>query len=142
MIRILYRSADGQLRTDLTLAELPSAFADTKGLLWVDFEGEPPQVCQPLLIDIFGFHPLAVDDALVETHVPKVDDWGTYLYIALHAVHIDLKNGTPLEYARTRLLPRRALPGEPPRRAGGGGQPRVGPLPARPAARRLRTPIT
>ncbi len=96
MIRILYRTADGQLRTDLTLEELPSAFADTKGLLWVDFEGEPPEVCQPLLTDIFGFHPLAVDDALVETHVPKVDDWGSYLYIALHAVHIDLKNGTPL----------------------------------------------
>ena len=96
MIRILYRTADGQLRTDLTLEELPSAFADTKGLLWVDFEGELPEVCQPLLTDIFGFHPLAVDDALVETHVPKVDDWGTYLYVALHAVHIDLKNGTPL----------------------------------------------
>jgi magnesium transporter len=89
MIRILYRTADGQLRTNLTRNELPSAFADTKGLLWVDFEGEPPEVCQPLLTEVFGFHPLAVDDALVETHVPKVDDWTTYLYIALHAVHVE-----------------------------------------------------
>jgi magnesium transporter len=28
-----------------------------------------------------------VDDAIQETHVPKVDDWGGYLYIVLHAVH-------------------------------------------------------
>ncbi len=97
MIRILYRTADGRLRTDLTREELPSALADKTGLLWVDFEGEPPEVCQPLLTDVFGFHPLAVDDALVEMHVPKVDDWGSYLYIALHAVHIDLNGGNPLD---------------------------------------------
>jgi len=97
MIRILHRTADGRLRTDLTREELPSALADKTGLLWVDFEGEPPEVCQPLLTDVFGFHPLAVDDALVEMHVPKVDDWGSYLYIALHAVHIDLNGGNPLD---------------------------------------------
>jgi len=96
MIRILYRTAAGQLRTDLTLQELPTAFVDTKGLLWVDFEGEPPEVCQPILTETFGFHALAVDDALVETHVPKVDDWGSYLYIALHAVHLDLKASSEL----------------------------------------------
>jgi len=96
MIRILHRSAEGTLRTDLTPAELPAAFADTSGLLWVDFESEPPEVCQPILTEVFGFHALAVDDALVETHVPKVDDWGTYLYIALHAVHLDLKESSEL----------------------------------------------
>jgi magnesium transporter len=97
MIRILYRTTDGQLRSDLTLPELPEAFADPKGLLWVDFEGESPEVCRPILTNTLGFHPLAVDDALVETHVPKVDDWGSYLYIALHAVRIDLQGGTPLD---------------------------------------------
>jgi hypothetical protein len=43
---ILY-CPDGQLRTDLTLEDLPSAFADTKGCCR-DFEGEPPEVRQPL----------------------------------------------------------------------------------------------
>jgi magnesium transporter len=89
MIRILYRSADGTVRTDLGPGDLAAAVADTKGLLWVDFEGEPIAACQPLLLETFGFHPLAVDDALQETHVPKVDDWTTYLYIALHAVHVE-----------------------------------------------------
>jgi len=38
------------------------------------------------LRETFGFHPLAVDDALEEVHVPKLDDWGQYLYLVLHAV--------------------------------------------------------
>jgi magnesium transporter len=38
------------------------------------------------LLNTFKFHPLAIDDALHETHVPKVDDWEQYLYIAMHAI--------------------------------------------------------
>jgi magnesium transporter len=59
---------------------------DPNGMLWVDFSGESSQASEPILLDIFGFHPLAVDDALRETHVPKVDDWEQYLYIAMMAI--------------------------------------------------------
>ncbi len=52
----------------------------------MDFAGEPNQTCEPILLDVFGFHPLAVDDALQETHTPKVDDWGEYIYIVLDAL--------------------------------------------------------
>jgi magnesium transporter len=37
----------------------------------------------------FGFHALAIDDALQEVHVPKLDDWGDYLYIVLN--YLDIK---------------------------------------------------
>jgi magnesium transporter len=47
---------------------------------------ESPSVCEPILQKTFGFHHLAVEDALRETHVPKVDDWENYLYIVLNAV--------------------------------------------------------
>jgi len=36
----------------------------------------------------FDFHPLAIDDALQETHAPKIDDWGKYLYIVLNYMNI------------------------------------------------------
>jgi magnesium transporter len=36
---------------------------------------------------------LAVEDALQESHVPKLDDWGDYLYIVLHAVVFDRQAG-------------------------------------------------
>lgn len=97
MIRSLFRSSNGTLRTDLAEEEYRSALQDAGGLLWVDFEGTPPETDEPILREIFGFHPLAIDDALQESHVPKVDDWGEYLYIVLHSVSFDRTNGGRLE---------------------------------------------
>ncbi len=89
MIRSLYRTQDGQIRIDLQPDQFEAAIKDSRGLLWVDFCETPPEQDAPILLNTFGFHPLAVDDALQESHVPKVDDWGQYLYIALHAVVFD-----------------------------------------------------
>jgi magnesium transporter len=91
MIRVLARLSDGSLRTDVPVAELGTLRADPKTILWVDLvpaNGEE-QALEKMLLEQFGFHPLAVDDALRETHVPKVDDWRDYLYIVLHAVSFD-----------------------------------------------------
>jgi magnesium transporter len=89
MIRSLYRSRDGQVKADLTSAEMHTALQDAEGLLWLDLAAEPKELCEPILRETFGFHPLAVDDALEEAHAPKVDDWGSYLCIVLHAVAFD-----------------------------------------------------
>jgi magnesium transporter len=86
MIRSLYRQGDGNVSTDVELSQLTSIIQDKDGLLWVDFFNEPKEACMPILRDTFGFHPLAIDDALEETHVLKVDDWGEYLYLVLHGV--------------------------------------------------------
>jgi Mg2+ and Co2+ transporter CorA len=42
------------------------------------------QEAESILRKTFGFHPLAIDDALREAHIPKLDDWGQYL--VLHSV--------------------------------------------------------
>lgn len=86
MIRSLYRTQGGEFRTDLKADEISAALGDTGGLLWVDFVGEPPEACEPILRETFGFHPLAIEDALHQTHVSKVDDWTEYLYVVLLAV--------------------------------------------------------
>ncbi len=97
MIRSLYCTSDGQVRTDLAPDEFDAARQDPHGLLWVDLFREPPEACEPILHHTFGFHPLAVDDALSETHVPKVDDWGAYLYLVLQAIAFNHRNGSELE---------------------------------------------
>lgn len=97
MIRSFYRAADGQYRTNLGANEFAAALQDEHGFLWVDFAGEPAETCEPILREVFGFHPLAVDDALEESHVPKVDDWGEYLYLVLHAVVFSPEGGGRLE---------------------------------------------
>jgi magnesium transporter len=89
MIRALYRTEDGRLHTDLRPDEFTAALRDTQGSLWVDISCESVETCEPILRGTFGFHPLAVDDALEETHVPKVDDWEQYLYLVLHAFVFD-----------------------------------------------------
>ena len=76
---------------------LLQALHKTNGLLWVDFEASEPQIDEPILKDIFGFHPLAIADALQETHIPKIDDWETYLYIVLHAIYYNRNDGSQLE---------------------------------------------
>lgn len=88
MIRTLYYSPEGGLIHFLTFEELPEVVKRGAGLLWVDFEDTPPESDEPLLRQVFGFHPLAIDDALQETHVPKLDDWDAYLYIVLNAIKL------------------------------------------------------
>jgi magnesium transporter len=93
MMCSLYRAQDGSLRTNLSSDEITTALEDKQGLLWVDLMDEAPEACEPILRETFGFHPLAVEDALQEVHVPKLDDWGQYLYLVLHAIDFDKQNG-------------------------------------------------
>ena len=44
---------------------------------------------EALLRNVFGFHPLAIEDAIQDSHIPKVDDWGDYLYLVFHGTSID-----------------------------------------------------
>jgi magnesium transporter len=86
MIRILYQDKQGDVMTDLPLEKLAGTLAERAGVLWLDFDGESAATIEPVLNNTFNFHPLAVDDALRESHVPKVDDWQEYLYLVLRAV--------------------------------------------------------
>ena len=86
MIRSVYRNQAGEILRDLTVDEIAAAIQDSGGLLWVDLQQEAIDRCRPLLLETFGFHPLAVEDALEEKHVPKVDAWDGYIYLVLHAI--------------------------------------------------------
>jgi magnesium transporter len=92
MIRILYRAAQGAVMTELPLDQLASALKARRNLIWVDLNGDDTSTYQPLLTETFGFHPLAVEDALVETHLPKIDDWDEYIYLVLYGVDFDRAN--------------------------------------------------
>jgi magnesium transporter len=89
MIRALVFSPNSKLQLDVPVDKFKQALRNRKTLIWVDFLSEPNNTCEPILREIFHFHPLAVDDALRETHVPKVDDWEDYLYIVLSALDYD-----------------------------------------------------
>lgn len=98
-MRALYKDAVNETRiVDVTTEALTAVMSGGQGLLWVDLMGDGGSAIENLLQQTFGFHPLAIDDALHETHIPKVDDWDTYLYLVFQDVAYDAAQ-------RTILLP-------------------------------------
>lgn len=89
MIRSVHFSAEGVVKTDLPFPKIAKLLAAPQGILWLDVQGEAAEVTEPLLRETFHFHQLAIDDALRETHVPKLDDWEEYLYIVLQALSFE-----------------------------------------------------
>jgi magnesium transporter len=86
MIRAQFSQNGSPPELNLPEEHYPAALDEPNGLLWSDFQAEPAQTSQIILQDSFHFHPLSIDDAIYQTHIPKVDDWDNYLYIALHAL--------------------------------------------------------
>lgn len=85
MIRCLYYAGEGSPVVGVPPERVAEVVRGGVGLLWLDLGGEDHTESEALLTG-FGFHPLAIDDALRESHVPKVDDYEDYLYIVLHAI--------------------------------------------------------
>lgn len=90
MKRCLFRTSGSDTFEDLPLDKLAAALANKGGTVWLDLmpeSGDSADIDQ-LLRERFAFHPLALEDAFQESHVPRVDDWGEYLYIVLHAADL------------------------------------------------------
>jgi magnesium transporter len=58
---------------------------DSGVTLWVDLDQPVPDETR-ILSDLFRFHELAVEDAVAESHHPKVESYGEYLYLILHGI--------------------------------------------------------
>ena len=89
MLRILYCTPDGKCRTDLQVDGLAAALSTKTGVIWVDLDGVSQETSEAVLRGVFHFHHLAIEDALQESNVPKVDDWHEYLYLVLYNLNND-----------------------------------------------------
>ena len=54
------------------------------GMAWVDIEAADESAVQTLLAPL-GIHPVAFEDMVAHINRPKVDDYGAYLYLAIHS---------------------------------------------------------
>jgi magnesium transporter len=87
MIRSLYIDNQGQRKIGLTTAELEQGLQNPQCLMWVSLENPTEQEATAVLQDLFHFHPLAIEDCLNSGYqTPKVDDYGSYIFIIAHAV--------------------------------------------------------
>ncbi len=74
-------------RTDQVGALDPAWLDPGSGVyIWADMQ-EPGVDEGRVLREVFGVHDLAVVDALQESHHPKVESYGRYIYIILHGIN-------------------------------------------------------
>ncbi len=92
MITSFFYKKGGQVESNLSRARLFSAMGEKDGVLWVDFEN-PSEFESDALVEIFNFHPLAVEDCVTDHSEPKVDDYEEYLFLVVHALTMVRDNG-------------------------------------------------
>ncbi len=86
MIRSFVFSEGKVVGRDLELEALRLLRAD-KGLhLWVDLENPTDEEIKQILEGAFAVHPLAIEDCVSMTGLPKIEDYDDYLFIVTHAV--------------------------------------------------------
>src|ERR1051325_2490460 len=102
MIRSFAFTTQGRLHSkDIETFLMPTLLADTNLFLWVDLEQPTAEETKFVLGEIFHFHPLSIEDCVmfspspkVEEYAPKEDDrFSPYLFMVIHAVDYSRKDG-------------------------------------------------
>ena len=86
MIRTFVFSQGRLINQDLTLDLLRVVLYDDNVQIWVDMEKSSPEENKAVLETVFDFHPLAIEDCVAITERPKIDDYGDYIFMVIHAV--------------------------------------------------------
>ena len=68
-----------------TIDDVRACLAKKDGVIWVD-AAEPSFAELTELADLFGFHPLAVEDAHLRHQRPKIDQYENFLFLVFYAI--------------------------------------------------------
>lgn len=84
----VYREGAEGVESGFTIEQLPDLLRDQKLVVWIDMEspGEPED---QILLNVFHFHPLTVEDCRETRNYPKVEEFPGYLYLIVHGVKAD-----------------------------------------------------
>lgn len=86
MIRSFIFSEGKLVGRDLELEALRLVLADKGLVAWVDLENPTDAEIKDILEGAFQFHPLAIEDCVTPSLLPKVEDYDDYLFMVTHAV--------------------------------------------------------
>ncbi len=85
----VYRKGALKVEEGFTQKDLPELLADETNVVWVDLQGETDvqvQETKDVLLNVFKFHPLTVEDCLETRNQPKVEAFPDYFYMIVHGV--------------------------------------------------------
>ena len=85
MITILTWSADEGLKEAWKPSDIPALLERPGLVVWVDLSA-PTKDETALLRNVFGFHPLAVEDCESRRQHPKIEDFADYVFLLTHGV--------------------------------------------------------
>ncbi len=94
MITIFTYSKEEGFLASVAVENLPVLLRDPRRQIWVDLEAATVEEALILSRD-FNFHPLAIEDCIAETLLPKIDDFGDYLFLVFHGSRPE--TGKPFE---------------------------------------------
>lgn len=86
-----YYTVEGGLRKDIAVSEFQNALAVEHSLLWVDMEELEDEDIE-ILMNVFGLHPLTVEDCIMVNARPKVEDFCNYLFFVTQGVRLNPEN--------------------------------------------------
>ena len=85
----LYRQGAPSVEEGFKANDLPELLADKTNVVWVDLLGETDEDIEEtkhVLLDIFNFHPLTVEDCIETRNAPKVEAFPDYFYFIVHGI--------------------------------------------------------
>ena len=82
---LVYRPGTPKIIEGKTVEDLPELLQDKSAVIWVDMES-PTAADERVLLDVFHFHPLTVEDCRENRHYPKVEEFNDYIYFIVHGV--------------------------------------------------------
>jgi magnesium transporter len=106
--RIVCVVARGEHLESFPVEKLRDVLADPQARVWIDLENtgyEGFRALEPTL----RFHPLAVEDCVMDINRPKVDDYRDHLYLAVHSARWDKTDDQPLLRELDMLIGERYL---------------------------------
>jgi magnesium transporter len=87
----LYR--DGRLELEgFPVADISDYLVDEAVTIWLDLR-DPDRDDLDVLSEEFGLHPLAVEDAVYEHERPKLDRYGSHLFLTAYGARLDMDSG-------------------------------------------------
>ncbi len=96
MLTSFIKFGDGRTSTETDNATLAAALRDPKAVFWLDIS-QPTDEEYGVLDDVFGFHPLAIEDVIRDMQRPKIESYNHvgdscqqgYFYMVIHGPDLE-----------------------------------------------------
>jgi magnesium transporter len=85
----VYRKNSDSVEENFEPKDLPEILADRNNVVWIDFLAESAEElarAKDVLLNVFKFHYLTVEDCFETRNQPKVEVFPDYLYLIVHGV--------------------------------------------------------